>query len=171
VSSLGIRPELRDRYLYRLLGGVFGWASYYRRLAWERDPAAVGEVVDLLAIRAVLELALVKLGGSEQKVRLALAKGLVEAEAAEDESIRLALQDALEDGFVRGLSGRFRAADAGANAARPSVQAVFCIDVRSEVIRRHLEAQDASIETRGFAGFFGVALGWNDDGGSSGDPT
>jgi hypothetical protein len=167
VSSLGIRPELRDRYMYRLLGGVFGWASYYRRLAWERDPAAVGEVVDLLAIRAVLELALVKLGGSEQKVRLALAKGLVEAEAAEDESIRLALQDAVEDGFVRGLSGRFRAADAGAIAVRPSVQAVFCIDVRSEVIRRHLEAQDTSIETRGFAGFFGVALGWNDDGGSS----
>lgn len=167
VSSLGIRPELRDRYMYRLLGGVFGWASYYRRLAWERDPSAVGEVVDLLAIRAVLELALVKLGGSEQKVRLALAKGFVEAEPAEDESIRLALQDALEDGFVRSLSARFRATDAGATAVRPSVQAVFCIDVRSEVIRRHLEAQDASIETRGFAGFFGVALGWNDEGGSS----
>lgn len=36
------------------------------------------------------------------------------------------------------------------------MQAVFCIDVRSEVIRRALEAQSAEISTHGFAGFFGL---------------
>jgi len=49
-------------------------------------------------------------------------------------------------------------ADAGASdESRPAAQLTFCIDTRSEIIRRHIESAGA-YETHGYAGFFGVPM-------------
>ncbi|RYJ42840.1 DUF2309 domain-containing protein [Flavobacterium beibuense] len=45
--------------------------------------------------------------------------------------------------------------------ALPDAQMVFCIDTRSELIRRHIEAT-GNYETFGYAGFFGIAMDYTE---------
>jgi uncharacterized protein YbcC (UPF0753/DUF2309 family) len=161
-DRLPLPPEDRIEYLYRLLGKLYGWASFFRRGNWQDGPSAAGGAGDLLTILMCVDAAVARLPGAPPA---ALPR---ETRLVEEEGVQLALQEAVEDGYVRGLLGALNPPPPASPAARrPAVQAVFCIDVRSEPLRRHLEAQSADIETRGFAGFFGVSLDWRADGGPS----
>ncbi len=79
-------------------------------------------------------------------------------------------QEAYEQNYRRQLLSDFSAAQNKAAIAEfpatPAAQAIFCIDVRSEGFRRHLEKLGA-YETLGFAGFFGVPMLYRPFGSSS----
>ncbi len=77
--------------------------------------------------------------------------------------------DELSEAFLRAWEGSYRqdlvdavSAESESRAeaepsGRPDAQLVFCIDTRSEVLRRHLE-DAGDYETHGYAGFFGVPI-------------
>jgi uncharacterized protein YbcC (UPF0753/DUF2309 family) len=69
--------------------------------------------------------------------------------SAWEATYRQQLVDAVTDASVAHAS----ATDGG----RPDAQFVFCIDTRSEVVRRHIEAT-GDYETHGYAGFFGIPM-------------
>jgi uncharacterized protein len=76
-----------------------------------------------------------------------------------DLAYKLILQDAFDRAAQRELINKFKVSKPEpAVSAQPKAQAIFCIDVRSEVYRTKLELVDPQIETLGFAGFFAFPI-------------
>ena len=174
LARLQVPEEGLELYLHRLLMTVSGWAAWGRYRLWEAElyGRADDVMTHILAIRLAWEAALLErfshqgLGEAWAAARSELDHDSDLSGPAGDMQVDLVLQDAFELAWQEEMVGRFhrnaaaRAEGAGTEGGtdRPAVQAAFCIDVRSEVFRRALEAQDPQIETKGFAGFFGFSL-------------
>ena len=68
------------------------------------------------------------------------------------------LQLATEIGFQQQLVEGLRRTASNPAVAAATAQVVFCIDVRSEPFRRALETASPTVQTLGFAGFFGLPI-------------
>ncbi len=147
-----------------------GWASFVKYRVREAELAGHqdDDLMGLLAIRLAYDLALAQ----NHAYDLPSPHDLYPADGDSPELIgqaaiappaevlvRYALQVATEAAHRRKLSGLLASRGAaGQPTGRKLAQMIFCIDVRSEVMRRHLEAISDAVETFGFAGFFGMAL-------------
>ena len=171
--ALRIGPDEYAAYFTALLLSVNGWAAWCAYLRWQAGQQ--GELDDhleqLLAIRLAWEWVLADCAADEallgQWRTARRAPG-----PASDDSPAWVWQDALDISWQQQVSqGLLRPAPpASAQPARPAMQAVFCIDVRSEPMRRALETSDPAIRTHGFAGFFGLPIEYLPFAGSTARP-
>jgi len=165
IGRLECPVPLIEELLHRQLASVAGWSSYvqYRVREHLMNGQEDSSLVDLLAIRLVYDLALLAQFESDENFMCqwrGYQADLQQYEPQLDLLPRYLAQLALEHHYQNGVLAKLKAAPTVRSAikARRQLQAVFCIDVRSEVFRRALECQSDAIETLGFAGFFGMAI-------------
>ena len=170
VQRLGIPADMLEDYLLAALMNIGGWASWARYLRWEKEMVGGHEdsIVDLLAIRLAWEVILLN---ARQTPELETAwrhavKAMRQAPAPSAQAhtqMDFVLQTAFELSYQKKIIAELarptlQASAKNSTPVRPSVQAAFCIDVRSEVFRRALETIAPTVQTVGFAGFFGAFM-------------
>ncbi|WOE75479.1 YbcC family protein [Alterisphingorhabdus coralli] len=161
ATDMGLSADQLEMVFDRLLMSINGWASYARYIAWgfELKGESNDSVMQVLAIRLAWDWALWKTATAEEQHQWAVA--LAEAQGRENGdwlALLHAVHNAYELSWQTDLVGKLNAQKDDGGDTRPAAQAVFCIDVRSEVYRRALEAAMPGMETIGFAGFFGAAI-------------
>ena len=181
LDQLDVPASHMRQFLLCEAFSMAGWASYVRYRVREAEFAGQkdDDLIGLLAIRLAYDVALSRAPGVNWPLPLwpahadaDLEEGLENQPTPTAEVLaRYAVQVAAEQAYRRELLQKLAARPVAPRMpARKALQMVFCIDVRSEIMRRNLESVDEAIETFGFAGFFGMPLEYVPIGFSKGTP-
>jgi len=177
LRTLDVPEKSQADFLHRQLMSVPGWSSYVQYLVREKSMAGQTDdsLAELLAIRVAYDLTLHHHFGADVTTAARWRNQVASLESGDrrvcpDQLARYVAQQAWECAQQSELMARLRNQTvAPAASGQKTLQAIFCIDVRSEVFRRALEAQSKEIETIGFAGFFGMAIEYQKFGQVGGD--
>lgn len=167
LNKLDIPKQNWADYLQAVMYRISGWAAWCSYLKWQAQLQGNDDdnLLQLLAIRLTWE-ALIDDGkreeGSIWHLWQTQWQSHFEHYDPQHTTTKLVWQRAHEISYQQELAQTLKQSSVSDNQQSESVkvQAAFCIDVRSEVFRRHLESQSDGIETIGFAGFFGLPVSY-----------
>ncbi len=156
LEMLQPAPAAVADLMHRLLLSAGGWSGI---AAQQVEDTSL--LVDLLAILLAYHVAIFKDCCTPQTQlawRTSIAGHVPGGEITSATVLSFVCQCALEFALQRSVAGSFTLGPQTPASGTPLAQMVFCIDVRSEPMRRALEQQSDRIETVGFAGFFGFPI-------------
>lgn len=164
LQILDLPLDNLDSYFHRLLIRVGGWSAYIACLDWDSElyGGKDGKLIEFLAVLTCWEACLYKcIDKDELQAKWAVIKtNKVGDKLTQQLAEKLILQEAFDIASQREIIAKFKKSNGAAPIKKTKLkaQAIFCIDVRSEVFRRNLEVVDQGIETIGFAGFFAFPI-------------
>ncbi|MEM6925603.1 MAG: DUF2309 domain-containing protein [Myxococcota bacterium] len=175
LAGLEVPPAHWSDYLTALLLDVKGWAAWcaYQRWSARLEGDDDDAIVHLLAIRIAWERILLALGGDRaaERWQTEIAFWPEQSASARDaRDIDWLLQTALEHALHAQVARELAETVVATRDTPPDVQMAFCIDVRSEAVRRAVEAQSPTVQTIGFAGFFGLPMAYRPPGATEARP-
>lgn len=172
LEQLQARPQWLTPWLQALLMRNNGWAAWCAYLGWQAglQGRTDDNLRQLLAIQLAWECLLDDGARGPDSAWADWQRDWERLPQCSADARALIWQRAHELSLHAPLTRALCAADAAEVATRPSLQAVFCIDVRSEPLRRALEETVADSRSYGFAGFFGLPLAYRLPGGTVSQP-
>jgi uncharacterized protein YbcC (UPF0753/DUF2309 family) len=138
------------------LAALPGWTGLIKRRAEDEGPWQSTHPITLMGYLGV-RLALLDGFGADIEPSTGLDSTETDAVDEIAEAFLSAWEASYRTELVENVAAESQSLVERDASGRPDAQLVFCIDTRSEIIRRHIEAV-GDYETHGYAGFFGIPM-------------
>lgn len=184
LSRLQITNNFLEQYFVEIAFRIIGWCGLIKWLEERPDNpyiSKIAQINDVLAIWLILEYALHLEHGCKFNQNLEKSNNVLQIKVLKQKlansndlynaltsiNLKMIWQRALEIEYKSDILNKIKIAnlklDTSPNESnKTKSQMIFCIDTRSEGIRRKLEYID-NYQTFGFAGFFGIGFKMQDE--------